>query len=107
VKARRDNPSGAKPRNVQIDNSAPTDAVAHASRHRQSPVGAAEADRPKMKDNTMEFPLFKRYFQERKVYRRVVHELSFCTDRDLRDLGFERCDIPRIAWVAARESRAA
>jgi len=55
----------------------------------------------------MEFPLFKRYFQERKVYRRVVHELSFCTDRDLRDLGFERCDIPRIAREAARESRAA
>ncbi len=52
----------------------------------------------------MEFPLFKRFFHERKVFRRVVQELSFCTDRDLRELGFERVDIPRIARQAARES---
>jgi uncharacterized protein YjiS (DUF1127 family) len=52
----------------------------------------------------MGFPLFKRYFQERKVFLRVVQELSYCTDRDLRELGFERCDIPRIARQAAREA---
>ena len=52
----------------------------------------------------MEFPMFKRYLQERKAFRRVVTELSFYTDRELRELGLDRLDIPRIAREAARKA---
>jgi len=51
----------------------------------------------------MEFTVFKRFLRERKVYRRVYDELSTCTDRELRELGFERVDIARIARQAARD----
>ena len=53
----------------------------------------------------MEFSFWKRFLEERRVYRRVVQELSFCTDRELRELGFERVDIPRIARLTVDESR--
>jgi uncharacterized protein YjiS (DUF1127 family) len=52
----------------------------------------------------MEFSIFKRYFQERKVFRRVITELSFYTDRELRELGLDRLDIPRIARETARKA---
>jgi len=52
----------------------------------------------------MDFPNLKRYFQQRKVFHRIVQELSYYSDRELRELGFERCDIPRIARQTARES---
>jgi uncharacterized protein YjiS (DUF1127 family) len=52
----------------------------------------------------MDFTFIKRYFQERKVYLRIVEELSYCTDRDFKELGFERLDIHRIARQAAKES---
>jgi uncharacterized protein YjiS (DUF1127 family) len=55
----------------------------------------------------MELTFWKRFFEERRVYRRVVQELSFCTDRELRELGFERVDIPRIARLAADAAWAA
>jgi uncharacterized protein YjiS (DUF1127 family) len=58
-------------------------------------------------ETVMEFAFLKRFLAERRVYRRVVQELSFCTDRELRELGFERVDIPRIARRAAEETRAA
>jgi uncharacterized protein YjiS (DUF1127 family) len=46
----------------------------------------------------------KRFFNERKIYRRVYNELMTCTDRELSELGFSRGEIPRIAQQAARES---
>jgi uncharacterized protein YjiS (DUF1127 family) len=33
-------------------------------------------------------------------YNRTVRELSYLTDRDLADLGINRCDIPSIAHRA-------
>jgi uncharacterized protein YjiS (DUF1127 family) len=54
----------------------------------------------------MEFTFIKRLLAERRTYRRVVQELSFCTDRELRELGFERVDIPRIARLSVEQTRA-
>ena len=51
----------------------------------------------------MELTFLKRYFQQRKVYRRVFDELASCTDRELQELGFFRVDIHRIARQAAQE----
>ncbi len=58
-------------------------------------------------ETVMEFSFLKRLLAERRLYRRTVQELSFCTDRELRELGFERVDIPRIARLAVEETRAA
>lgn len=52
----------------------------------------------------MDLGFLRRFFTQRRVYRRVMNELSFCTDRELRELGFERVDIPRIARLAAQEA---
>ncbi len=52
----------------------------------------------------MRFPFLERYFHERKVFRRVVQELAYYTDRELNEFGFSRIDIPRIARQAAQES---
>ena len=45
----------------------------------------------------------------RKSFHQTVHELSYCSDRDLSDLGIARCDIRRLAREAAelkvREAR--
>lgn len=38
----------------------------------------------------------------RALYRQTFVELSTLTDRDLADLGFARCDIPRIARDASQ-----
>jgi uncharacterized protein YjiS (DUF1127 family) len=45
----------------------------------------------------MNFSFIRRYLQERRTYAQVVRELSSCTDRELRELGFERADIYDIA----------
>ena len=50
----------------------------------------------------MNLDFLKRYFREREVYRRAVRELSLYTDSELRELGLDRLDIPRIARQAAR-----
>ena len=50
----------------------------------------------------MNFSFIHRYLQERRVYMRVVRELSSCTDRELHELGFERADITAIARETAR-----
>ena len=46
-----------------------------------------------------------RWLQEsnirRKSYNQTVFELSWCSDRDLSDLGIARCDIRRLAKEAA------
>jgi uncharacterized protein YjiS (DUF1127 family) len=52
----------------------------------------------------MNLSFVKRFFNERKVYRRVYNELMTCTDRELCELGFARDEIHSIAWQAARES---
>lgn len=39
----------------------------------------------------------------RAVYKRVVEELSQCSDRDLNDIGFARSQIKTIARDAANE----
>ena len=52
----------------------------------------------------MNLSFLKRFFDERKVYRRVYNELMSCTDRELNELGFSRGEIHSIAWQAARES---
>jgi uncharacterized protein YjiS (DUF1127 family) len=36
-------------------------------------------------------------------YNRTVRELSYLSDRDLADLGINRCDIPNIANRVTRE----
>jgi uncharacterized protein YjiS (DUF1127 family) len=43
----------------------------------------------------------KRYLD----YRRTVYELNMLTNRDLQDLGINRCDIEFIAWNSARGGR--
>ena len=55
----------------------------------------------------MELTFLKRYFQQRKTYRRVFNELASCTDRELQELGFFRVDIHSIAMQAAQEESAA
>ena len=42
-----------------------------------------------------------RRFDERRIYRRTVAELSQLGDRELDDLGIARFDIPRVARSAA------
>jgi len=41
--------------------------------------------------------------EKHKRYNRTVRELSFLSDRDLADLGINRCDIPNIAHRVTRE----
>lgn len=53
----------------------------------------------------MQITFLKRYLEERRKYNQIVRELTFCTDRELRELGFERVDIPRIARRAAQEAQ--
>lgn len=36
-------------------------------------------------------------------YRRALNELEIHTDRELADLGFMRCDLPRIARESSRQ----
>jgi uncharacterized protein YjiS (DUF1127 family) len=43
----------------------------------------------------------KRYME----YRRTVSELNMLTNRDLQDLGINRCDIEFIAWNASNGGR--
>lgn len=43
----------------------------------------------------------KRYLD----YRRTVYELNMLTNRDLQDLGINRCDIEFIAWNSAQGGR--
>jgi uncharacterized protein YjiS (DUF1127 family) len=52
----------------------------------------------------MNLSFVKRFFDAHKVYRRVYNELMMSSDRELRELGIERADIPRIATQAAREA---
>jgi uncharacterized protein YjiS (DUF1127 family) len=54
----------------------------------------------------MEFSFLKRLLAERRVYRRVVQELSNYTDRELRDLGVARVDIAEVARQAVQATRA-
>jgi uncharacterized protein YjiS (DUF1127 family) len=42
-----------------------------------------------------------RAMTRRAVYLRTLDELSALTDRELADLGFARCDLPRVASEAA------
>ena len=51
----------------------------------------------------MNLDFFKRMLRKREVYRRISYELSMSTDRELRELGLERADIPRIAREAAQD----
>lgn len=44
---------------------------------------------------------FKAGVERRRAYRQTVAELRSLSDLDLADLGFCRCDIPRIALDAA------
>jgi uncharacterized protein YjiS (DUF1127 family) len=41
--------------------------------------------------------VFKNFLKNRRAIRATENELYRLSDRDLRDLGFSRCDIPRIA----------
>jgi uncharacterized protein YjiS (DUF1127 family) len=38
-----------------------------------------------------------RMIRAMRGYRRTVNELSQLSDRELADIGIDRCDIPRIA----------
>jgi len=42
--------------------------------------------------------------RKHKRYNRTVRELSYLTDRDLADLGINRCDIPNIAHRVTSET---
>ena len=57
------------------------------------------ADKVKRK-KFVAFTVFKRFLRDRRIYSRIHDELSSCTDRELRELGFERVDIARIARQA-------
>lgn len=39
--------------------------------------------------------------RRRAAYRRTLEELNVLSDRELADLGFSRCDLPRIARDSA------
>jgi hypothetical protein len=55
-------------------------------------------------ERDMGFSFFQRYLRSRRVYRRVMRELSDSTDRDLLELRVDRADIPAIARAAAAEA---
>ncbi|HLH48815.1 MAG TPA: DUF1127 domain-containing protein [Roseiarcus sp.] len=50
----------------------------------------------------MKLAFIARYLEERRRYRKVLHELSAYTDRELQDIGIDRTDIADIARQAAR-----
>ncbi len=52
----------------------------------------------------MRLAFLERLFRERKIYLRVLNELSSGADRELSELGFARVDIPCIAPQSAREA---
>lgn len=62
----------------------------------------ARESAPNEMETAMKFSFIRRFFQERRVYWSVIHELSAYTDRELRDLGVDRADIEYIAREAAR-----
>jgi len=51
----------------------------------------------------MKMTSLTRFLRARRVYRTVVQELSAYSDRELRDIGIDRIDIPEIARFASRE----
>jgi uncharacterized protein YjiS (DUF1127 family) len=50
----------------------------------------------------MTFSFIARLLEQRRLYWNVINELSHYSDRDLKDLGISRSDIPHIARDAAR-----
>ncbi len=52
----------------------------------------------------MGFSFLRRYFRARNVYWNVVRELNCYSDRELRELGIDRADIPDIAEAAAQQA---
>jgi uncharacterized protein YjiS (DUF1127 family) len=47
------------------------------------------------------FGAFSRWIKKEMEYRRTVHDLSLLSNRDLADLGINRCDIEFIARDAS------
>ena len=46
-----------------------------------------------------------RAFKRWREYRTTVYELNMLSNRDLQDLGINRCDIEFIAWNSANGGR--
>ncbi len=57
-------------------------------------AGLLTAFRVKLGELRLEWQQAK---SRRQEIARVTHELSTCSDRQLADLGFSRCDIPDVA----------
>lgn len=49
------------------------------------------------------FGALSRWFKKEMEYRRTVNDLSLLTNRDLADLGINRCDIEFIARSASEK----
>ena len=52
---------------------------------------------------------FVNYLASWREHRRVIKELNMLTDKELNDIGINRCDIDRLVWLGedkdARGSR--
>lgn len=46
----------------------------------------------------------RRALEIRRIERRTIEELSWCSDRDLADIGISRADIRSIARATARDA---
>ena len=46
-----------------------------------------------------------RRFHAWRRYDAAMSELSHLSDRELADIGISRSDIPRLAWMDARQAR--
>ena len=51
------------------------------------------------------FKSIARRFHTWRRYGAAVNELSHLSDRELADIGISRSDIPRLAWMDARQAR--
>ena len=50
------------------------------------------------------FGAFSRWLKKEMEYRKTVHDLSLLTNRDLADLGINRCDIEFVARNASNKN---
>lgn len=44
---------------------------------------------------------YMNYLATWREHRRVIKELNKCSDRELADMGINRCDIDRLIWLGA------
>jgi len=47
---------------------------------------------------------FVRFLRQWRAYGHSLQELSRLGDRELADIGINRCDIPRVAWEQAERA---